>query len=644
MSSSKKKSIDPPNPELLISIFSPKTVLSYEELLCLFPSDREFSEAGYDFQDLMDYEKQNFLSFKCAWYFRENILQFYNKKLFSRLSKEIVPRVTKKSFDECLETLFPNYHSILRDKQQEIQCNTFKELKLLLDERGDLIIKIRRTRKKLKEIITKLSNSLLLNFSPSNIDLSSEPHIPAVEDLFLRSLFAMVKNYGQVNLLKMSLEELHEILTLVSTSPQAEEFFVQAIIFNLEQRLSERKFKFVQEDLPNLPTEKLEILFGFKNNKRSKESSSETFLSKPTRFPKRKTLHSLEPGTFIEKPLFEKARLESAALGYVVREALEALLNVNMDAWESDRFSYYYYISSKFNSGNYLKFSFNRFDSKKTVFEDESVKKILTNKTQSFWIDVAKLHLLFSAYATTNLKPYLHPLFIKFSDIIYFLGWDKRHDLSQSEKIEYLWQVVETLGQLKVLFSWTCSEYSYTCSPHSIWQTSIYYETEQDEFGDWKEPEYVVVKLEPGIWTEVFLNPNPTDFFGKKLEKKAALCQWGYLSLDTLQINSYQNNLAARLALYLTFNVDIHPQNRAYKVENLLKKVGEGELVKQAKKQREKKRQLKEKFFQAVNVLKELGWQINTEKLDFQWLSQEVLMATSTEKSDDKKHFLFMLN
>ena len=290
------------------------------------------------------------------------------------------------------------------------------------------------------------------------------------------------------------------------------------MIEDIENRLSTAPLKFIQDDLPNYSLENLEYIFGFKNRKATRTSN---------KYPKRKYLRSLESGTFIEKPLFKRSNLESAALGYVVKVALEALLNV--DQWQLDEFGRYCFIQT-FKNGNYLKFSFNEFEFERNHYDNDLVKEILLINDSRFWVDIAKVHLLFSAYTTTDKRSYLHPLYINASDIISHLGWDGRHDINQLEKLEYLGGIIDILGKLKVLFSWNCSRDSYTCSPHPVWRTFIHFEREQDKFGDYKNPEYVVIKLEPGIWTEVFLNPSIT-------KKVNTLCQWAYLPLDILQID-----------------------------------------------------------------------------------------------------------
>lgn len=593
-----------------LTIFSPETDLFERDILSLFPTDEEFEAAGRDPKRLIEYEKRNYLYFKCEGYFQEIILKYYNKKLYKLLSQEFSERVTKKMYDEILKFIFPNYLTVLKTENQTIKSKKFPEIKLLCNRRRELVVVIKRKRKKLNESIKQFLEFCIKQFSPSTIDLSSEPFPEAVKELLIRSLIVMVREYGMVNLLQMSSEEFNEVLESIAISDRAEHFLVKKIIEDLENRLSETPLKYIQNDLPNCTLEELKYIFGFKKRKVPQDSN---------KFPKRKYLHSLEPGIFIEKPLFKRSNLEPAALGYVVKGALEALLNV--EQWQLDEFGCYCFIQT-FKNGNCLKFSFNDLESERTYFDDDLVQKILSNEAPCFWVDIAKVHLLFATYTTTDRRSDLHPLHINASDIISYLGWDRRNDLNQLKKIEYLGDIVETLGRLKVLFSWSYSEDSYTCSPHPVWRTFVYFESEEDEFGDFKRLNYVVIKLEPGIWTEVFLNSTG-------IEKSKTLCQWAYLPLDTLQINSYQNNLGARLALYLTSNICIHPNKKPYKVKTLLEKVGLRKLINSANNDPNKKRYLKAKLIKALKILKKSGWKIELNKLGENWLAQTISIDRS---------------
>lgn len=588
-----------------LTIFLPETDLFDRDILSLIPTDEEFEAAGRDPKRLIEYEKTECLYLKCEGYFQEIILKYYNKKLYPLLSQEFSERVTEKMYDEILEFIFPNYLTVLKTENQTIKSTKFPEIKLLRNRKKELLLVINRKRKKLNESIKQFLELFIKQFSPSIIDLSSEPLLEAVEELRIRSLIVMVREYGMVSLLKMSLEEFNEIIESIAISDRAEHFLVKKIIEELENRLSETPLKHIQNDLQNCTLEELKYILGFKKRKVPKESK---------KFPKRKYLHSLQSGTFIEKPLFKRSNLEPAALGYVVKGALEALLNI--EQWQLDEFGRYCFIQTVKN-GNCLKFSFNDIKSERTYFDDDLVQKILSNDDPYFWVDLAKVHLLFASYTTTDRRSYLHPLHIDASDIISYLGWDRRNDLNQLEKIEYLWDIVETLGRLKVLFSWNHSGDSYTCSPHPVWRTFVHFEREEDEFGDFKRLEYVVIKLEPGIWTEVFLNSTG-------IKKTKTLCQWTYLPLDTLQINSYQNNLGARLALYLTSNICIHPNKKPYKVKSLLEKVGLIKSIDLANNDRNKKRDLKAKLIKALKLLKKLGWKIELKKLGDSWLYREI--------------------
>jgi hypothetical protein len=217
------------------------------------------------------------------------------------------------------------------------------------------------------------------------------------------------------------------------------------------------------------------------------------------------------------------------------------------------------------------------------------------------WVDVVKVHQIFSAYAARQSAPWNSSLILKGTDLVKLLDWVKSKDKTLSEHLTRLSNIILLLSCLQLSGNWQCDKFSVSYERSLVWQVTFDYLYSSTPFESNSEIEQLVIKLKPGTWTKYFLNRD-----GQK--KDAALCQLAYLQKSTLKIDSYHYRLAAKLALYLTVHSCSYPQGK-FNILKLLERLGEDvQLLSTGKTQL---------WNDSLNKLKDLGWEIQLEGDNF---------------------------
>ena len=130
--------------------------------------------------------------------------------------------------------------------------------------------------------------------------------------------------------------------------------------------------------------------------------------------------------------------------------------------------------------------------------------------------------------------------------------------------------------------------------------------------GKVEKPEEVYITVQPGLIFQSFLNKA-----GSRL--KEALYQFGYLAQDILKIDPYHDELALRLAIHLTMESRIHTTGK-YRVKTLLEALLPHTVIDNARSDKRKGYDLKQRWDNALKLLLKLKWQIQFDESYSEWL------------------------
>lgn len=312
--------------------------------------------------------------------------------------------------------------------------------------------------------------------------------------------------------------------------------------------------------------------------------------------------------TFVIDPgLFQEEEIERVATGYPILTGAQALIN---NQWEDGEYPYW----KKLVGEGFIQHNIVRQSPSNRQIElvpGKAAWEII----QQFGPEAAYVLLIFSSYATDSEQPWEQQIRLRGTDLIELFGWDKRTDITLSQKLKKVGHLVELVCSLSVLISninvganrynvargpmWLLEELEY------VGQLALTVDAEQPGSLQYEagEPDELYIKVRPGSWTEKFLNTK--DFSGGK----QALCQYGYLAKSTLQINPYRQRLASKLAILLTIMSRIRPDGR-YEVGMLLERLEPKDLMMALQTNKQRRNTLISQWNSALLTLHELGWQI----------------------------------
>lgn len=223
---------------------------------------------------------------------------------------------------------------------------------------------------------------------------------------------------------------------------------------------------------------------------------------------------------------------------------------------------------------------------------------------EKFGTNTAKLHLILAAHTMRQEKPWESKFTLSANDLITELGWDKRTDITKTQKLKEIAKLAFALGCLTIQATWIegrgNNKISCSVQTSRIWETYIDIRSEQlNPRKEINESTDVYITVRPGLWTDAFLNKA-----GCKAKK--ALYQFGYLAQDVLKINPYQDDLALRLGLHLTVESRFHVSG-TYKVQTLLEALLPKTVINEALENKDKTRKLTNRWNHALKVLSELS-------------------------------------
>lgn len=244
---------------------------------------------------------------------------------------------------------------------------------------------------------------------------------------------------------------------------------------------------------------------------------------------------------------------------------------------------------------------------------------------EQFGFTTAKLHLIFAAHAMNQDKPWENKFSIKASDIIKEFGWDRNHQKSKSKKLQEIASTAFALDCLLVKAIWVEGKNSQgkiiaSAPVGRMWNIYIKPIGQLDLKGRIEDPDDVYITVLPGLWTQDFLNRAGA-------RSRQALYQFGYLAKEVLKIDPYHNELALRLAIYLTLHSRVRLDGN-YKVRELLEMVLPLSEISNARTDRRQAYDLKQCWDSALRLLERLNWQIDFDEQTY----PKQLRPESTQK------------
>ena len=338
-------------------------------------------------------------------------------------------------------------------------------------------------------------------------------------------------------------------------------------------------------DLLNLTTTELDLILGF-NEDRDNE---------PTPVPESRLTNAILP-----IPTF-------AAMGSA------SLAQIRKDLWSKDNNGFACFKhQAKSNPNNYIEHYISS-PGDIELLPLEQAEQII----DKFGFNTVKLHLIFAAHTMNQPTPWSGKFSLKASDVIKYLGWDKRTDLPVHQKLNEIAKAAFVLDCLLVKSVWVEGRnkkggINASTPTGRMWNVVVDPRGQLDINGRVKKPEEVYITIQPGLIFHSFLNKA-----GSKL--KEALYQFGYLAQDILKIDPYHDELALRLAIHLTMDSRVHTSG-TYRVETLLKHLLPQTKIDKARNDKRKGYDLKQPWDNALKLLINLGWQIRFDESYPEWL------------------------
>lgn len=218
---------------------------------------------------------------------------------------------------------------------------------------------------------------------------------------------------------------------------------------------------------------------------------------------------------------------------------------------------------------------------------------------QQFGLATAFLHLVFAAYATAQAEPWRGPFELQGSDLLVTLGLDKRTDIPRADKLREVVRQARLLDALGVWVVWRERNNDRSVQMSRMWDVAVKV-TGPEAPGEQVTPTEVILTVRPGLWTAQFLN-------GAGAQAGTALRQFGYLAQQTLRIDPYHQELAAKLAVYLTLMSRLRS---TYQVQHLLEALEPAAVLQAAAADRRRRYELKQHWDEALLTLHAQGWQL----------------------------------
>jgi len=294
-------------------------------------------------------------------------------------------------------------------------------------------------------------------------------------------------------------------------------------------------------------------------------------------------------------PLFLTRTLAPVATGSPMLSSAQALLR--QDLWRPDEENVPTF-RRLFSQGRVIEHYVTKADpSSRTVeaLAGEAAWQIV----QQFGLPTAFLHLIFAAYATEQAEPWRGLFELRGSDLLRTLGLEKRTDVPRAEKLREVARQAHLLSSLGVWVVWRESARDLSVQMSRMWEVALDIRGPADP-DRVLAPTEVFLTVRPGLWTEKFLN-------AAGARAGTALRQFGYLAQTTLRIDPYHQELAAKLAVYLTL---MSRRRSTYQVQHLLEALEPAAVLHEVAADRVRRYRFKQRWDEALLTLHEHRWQL----------------------------------
>jgi DNA-binding transcriptional regulator YiaG len=328
------------------------------------------------------------------------------------------------------------------------------------------------------------------------------------------------------------------------------------------------------------------------------------------------------------RPVTE-SRLTDTALAVPTCSALISSINaqIRKDLWSKDSNGIAcFQHQAKGNTNNYIEHYITK-PGDIEILPWEQAEQII----DKFGFNTVKLHLIFAAHTMNQPVPWEGKFSLKATDVIKYLGWDKRTDIPVHQKLSEIAKTAFVLDCLLVKSVWVEGRnkkggINASTPTGRMWNVVVAPQGQQNLEGKVEKPEEVYITVQPGLIFYSFLNKA-----GSRL--KEALYQFGYLAQDLLRIDPYHDELALRLAIHLTMDSRVHTTGK-YRVETLLKALLPHTVIDEARSDKRKGYELKQRWDHAIKLLMQLRWQIQFDESYPEWLQPG---SKATKPSDWRK-------
>lgn len=461
----------------------------------------------------------------------------------------------------------------------------FPHFLIVFDKKHDFLdIKLNLSDKGIEEVISYLEESIKPHFETSDIwescarDLLSYQAVSATkkmeEKLGKKALHEMTADQWQENFYKY----IHE---QESTSSSQEQLIA------LIQKFSDEIVQVIIRglDLPNISLTELDKILGLSLDDATKST-----------------------------PVTE-SKLTDAALAVPTFAAFNSAITaqIRKDLWHKDASGLAcFQHQAKGNPNNHIEHY---------ITSPGDIAVLPWNQAEQiidkFGFSTVKLHLIFAAHTMNQPVPWEGKFSLKASDVIKYLGWDKRTDLPVHEKLNEIAKAAFVLDCLLVKSVWVEGRnkkggINASTPTGRMWSVVVDPRGQLNLEGKVEQPEEVYITVQPGLIFQSFLNKA-----GSRL--KEALYQFGYLAQDILRIDPYHDELALRLAIHLTMDSRIHATGK-YRVVTLLEAMLPHTLIDAARSDKRKAYDLKQRWDNALKLLLQLKWQIEFDESYPEWL------------------------
>jgi DNA-binding XRE family transcriptional regulator len=218
---------------------------------------------------------------------------------------------------------------------------------------------------------------------------------------------------------------------------------------------------------------------------------------------------------------------------------------------------------------------------------------------QQFGLPTAFFHLVFAAYATAQPEPWRGLFELRGSDLLRTVGLATRTDVPRADKLREVVRQARLLDSLGVWVVWHEPNRDLSVQMSRMWDVALQITGPKEPDGS-ITPTEVLLTVRPGLWTQKFLN-------AAGARAGTALRQFGYLAQNTLRIDPYHQELAAKLAVYLTLMSRLR---RVYQVQHLLEAIETAAVLRAAAADFRRRYKYKQRWDEALLTLHEQGWQL----------------------------------